>query len=81
MSGTCDWCGGYIETSNRSHPGYCSPDCRDAEQQERRDARRRRHEGEGGSELHDRDRRVTLPVSPSLPTSVSPKPIKNGASS
>ncbi len=76
---TCRWCGGYIETSNRAHPGYCSPGCRDAEQQERRD--RRRHEGEGGSELHDRDRRGTLEVSLSPPEAPTTKPIKNGAGS
>ncbi len=80
MNPTCDWCGGWIETSNRNHPGYCSPGCRDAEQQERRNSRRRQ-EGEGRSDLHDRDRRVTLPLSLFPPVAITPKPIKNGAGS
>ncbi len=75
MNPTCDWCGGWIETGNRAHAGYCSPACRDAEQQERRNARRRQ-EGEGRSDLHDRDRRVILGVSLSPRTLLSAKPIK-----
>lgn len=31
----CDWCEGWIETSNRTHPGYCSPGCHQAAVAER----------------------------------------------
>jgi endogenous inhibitor of DNA gyrase (YacG/DUF329 family) len=52
-SANCDWCGEYVEVSNHRFPGYCSPDCRDADRvhrdaiasdlaQRRRDARQHR---------------------------------------
>ncbi len=54
MTPVCTYCDGWIETSNRSHPGYCSPTCRDrtratrdratAEQAQRRADRRQQAE-------------------------------------
>jgi hypothetical protein len=41
----CDTCEQYIETTNRTFPGYCSPACRDhahAERERRRQAARLR---------------------------------------
>ena len=34
---TCDVCAGWIDVSNLRFPGFCSPDCRDADRA-RRDA-------------------------------------------
>jgi hypothetical protein len=31
MIPTCDSCAGWIDTSNRRWPGYCSPGCREAD--------------------------------------------------
>ena len=38
----CDHCDGYIESTNRRWPGYCSPSCRTALHEQREAARRRR---------------------------------------
>jgi endogenous inhibitor of DNA gyrase (YacG/DUF329 family) len=31
---TCDWCGGYVESSNHRHTGFCSADCSNAKRLE-----------------------------------------------
>ncbi len=36
-SATCEECGGWIDAGNLHWPGFCSPDCRDADRV-RRDA-------------------------------------------
>lgn len=35
----CAWCEQYVESSNLRFPGYCSPQCRDAEREQREAAR------------------------------------------
>ncbi len=41
---SCLWCSSYIEASNLRFPGYCSPDCRDADRQHRQAEHERRRQ-------------------------------------
>jgi len=42
MTVNCIWCGQYVESSNLRFPGYCSPECRNAEREHREAARQAR---------------------------------------
>lgn len=52
----CSWCEGPIETSNRTHPGYCSPTCRALDHQNRVIARIKRRQ-----RIHENRQRWSAP--------------------